>query len=295
MQVVVGAGPIGSRVAKLLAAKGERVRVITRSGSGPKQDGIERVAADAAKDLVQLTEGATTLYNCANPQYHRWLTDWPPISASLLRAATANGLVLASMSNLYGHGPVQSTITEATPLGATHPKLRLRAQMWEDALASGARVTEVRASDYLGYQVNSVLEEVVLKRVLKGQTAYAFGDLDAPHSWTNVDDAALALVTVAGDERAWGKAWLAPTDAPLSMREAVEQIGADPKLLKHMPYAMLWSAGLFSKLIKELRATYYQFAKPFVIDSSLTEATFDLKPTPMSESLAGIRAAYLDR
>jgi nucleoside-diphosphate-sugar epimerase len=301
MQAIVGAGPIGSRVARLLAGKGEKVRVITRSGRGPKADGIELVAADAsdAGTLARLTEGAKTLYNCANPLYHRWLTDWPPLANAMLHAAKANNSVLAAVNNLYGYGLTDRPITEQTPMAATHPKLRVRATMWADMLASGIPVTEVRASDYIGVRANSVLEEVVLKRTLRGQTAYGYGNKNAPHSWTNVDDTARTLVTVAQDERAWGKPWHVPTAPAISVQaiaERANEIAGLPKpKIVTMPYAALWTVGLFSKTIRELRATYYQFAKPFVLDSRFTERTFGLAPTPLDDSLAEIVAAYRDR
>jgi NAD(P)-dependent dehydrogenase (short-subunit alcohol dehydrogenase family) len=137
LHVIVGAGPVGSGVAKLVAERGERVRLISRRGSGPDQPLVERVAADAtdAGRLSELAAGAAALYNCANPAYHRWLTDWPPIAEALLTAAERSGAVLAIASNLYGYGPVGAPITDATPLAATHPKLRIRADMWRDALA----------------------------------------------------------------------------------------------------------------------------------------------------------------
>jgi uncharacterized protein YbjT (DUF2867 family) len=74
LRVIVGAGPVGSAVATLLAAEGEQVRLVTRSGRGPSHPSIERVAADAgdAGRLRELTKGAVALYNCANPPYHRW-------------------------------------------------------------------------------------------------------------------------------------------------------------------------------------------------------------------------------
>lgn len=301
MRAIVGAGPIGSRVAKLLAAKGEKVRVITRSGRGPQGDGIELVAADAsdATTLARLTDGAKTLFNCANPAYHRWLTDWPPLADAMLHAAKANGSVLAAVNNLYGYGPVDRPMTEQTPMAATHPKLRVRARMWEDMLASGIPVTEVRASDYIGVDANSVLEEVVLKRTLQGKTAYGYGDRNAPHSWSNVDDTARTLVVVADDERAWGKPWHVPTAPALSVQQVADRANElaglpKPKIVT-MPYAALWTIGLFSKTIRELRSTYYQFAKPFILDSSLTERTFGLTPTPFDDSLAEIVGAYRDR
>ena len=301
MQAIVGAGPIGSRVARLLAGQGEKVRVITRSGRGPKADGIELVAADAsdAPTLTRLTDGAKTLFNCANPAYHRWLTDWPPLANAMLQAANANNSVLVAVNNLYGYGPVDGPITEQTPMAATHPKLRVRARMWEDMLASGNPVTEARASDYVGVGANSVLEEVVLKRTLRNQTAYAYGNPDAPHSWSNVDDTASTLVTIAQDERAWGKAWHVPTAPAASMRSVAERANelaglSKPKIVT-MPYAALWTVGLFSSTIRELRATYYQFAKPFILDSSFTERTFGLRPTPLDDSLAEIVGAHRNR
>ena len=52
LHVIVGAGPVGSAAALRLAAAGHQVRVITRSGTGPDADGVERIAADAAATLA---------------------------------------------------------------------------------------------------------------------------------------------------------------------------------------------------------------------------------------------------
>ena len=80
--LVVGAGPIGSAVTRQLVAQGRPVRVVTRSGSGPDGPLVEKVAADAADAtrLGELAAGAGVIYNCVNPQYHRWATDWPPVA-----------------------------------------------------------------------------------------------------------------------------------------------------------------------------------------------------------------------
>ena len=49
LSLVVGAGVIGSRVAGMLAERGDRVSVISRRGAGPAEfPGVTRVAADAA-------------------------------------------------------------------------------------------------------------------------------------------------------------------------------------------------------------------------------------------------------
>ncbi len=104
LHVVFGAGPVGSTVATLLAREGKRVRIVTRSGTGPSHDGIERVSADASNGnrMRALAEGSAAIYNCVNPAYTRWDTDWPPIASSLLAAAEQSGAVLATVSKPYG-------------------------------------------------------------------------------------------------------------------------------------------------------------------------------------------------
>jgi len=291
--VIVGAGAVGSATALLLAGSGEQVRVISRRGTGPQHAAIERVAADAtdAERLTALATGAAALYNCANPLYHQWFTDWPPLASALLTAAERSGAVLATMSNLYGYGPVDGPITQKTPLAATHPKLRLRAEMWRDALAAHEagriRATEVRASDYI--EANGVLSTVLGKPLLAGRRAYAPAPLDVPHSWTSITDCAKALVTVAADEQALGQAWLVPTNPALTVRQLATRFaevnGAPRAKVTAIPYPVLWTTGLFSPLVKELRATRYQFTRPFVVDSSATTQTFGLEPVPMDEAL----------
>jgi len=295
MQLVVGAGPVGSAIARALADRGDRVRVVTRSGSGPDLPTVERVAADAADAprLRELAAGATAVYNCVNPPYHRWPQLWPPMAASLLAAAESAGAVLAITGNLYGYGPTEGPLTERTPQRPTSVKGGVRARMWADALAAHragrVRVVEARASDFIGAGADSLLTTQVLGRVLRGRTALVPGDPDAPHSFTYVPDLARTLVALAGDERAWGRAWHVPSAPAVSIREAARiacaHVGAPAPRLRRMPAAALWAAGLFDPLVREFREMAYQFNGPFVLDSSAATATFGLEPTPLDEAL----------
>jgi nucleoside-diphosphate-sugar epimerase len=296
LHVIVGAGPVGTATATLLADRGEQVRVVTRRGTGPERPEIERIAADAtdADRLAELCEGAVALYNCASPQYHQWFTDWPPLHRALLAAAERSGAVLASACNVYGYGPVDGPITDTTPLAATDPKLKLRADMWRDMEAAHRagkiRATEVRASDYV--EANSIFAFLLSAPLLAGRRAYVPAKLDAPHSWTSVTDVAATLVTAATTERAWGKAWLVPTNPPLTIRELAtrytELNGVPAPKLTPLPYVALWLAGLFDATTKELRHTTYQWDRPFTIDSSVTEREFGLTPTPIDTALAHV-------
>jgi nucleoside-diphosphate-sugar epimerase len=289
MQLIVGAGPVGSTIARLLAECGERVRLVTRSGSGPDHPRIERIAADAADaaTLLRLAEGAATVYNCANPPYHRWPELWPPMADAMAAAAKANDAVLAVCGNLYGYGPVDGPMTENLPLATRTVKGRVRVDMWQRALAGGGRVTEVRGADYIGLR-NSVLE-MALPAMRAGRTAWLPMPLGVPHSFTFVEDMAWALITLAGDERAWGRAWHVPSPPPMTVRELLARAAvagglAEPRL-RHIPAPVVRAYGVFDPMAREFAEMAYQFQRPFVLDSTLTAGTFGLQHTDVDEGL----------
>jgi nucleoside-diphosphate-sugar epimerase len=295
LHVVVGAGVVGVATARQLAERGDQVRLVSRRGAGPEQLAVERVAADAtdAAALARLARGAVAIHNCAAPPYHRWTHDWPPLAEALLDAAEASGAVLVSAGNLYVYGPVDGPLTEDLPAHPAGPKARVRARMWQDALArheaGRIRTADVRASDHLGAGSQSLLTAAVLPRVLAGERASVPADLDAPHTWTAVGDVARTLVAVADDERTWGRAWHVPSAPPMSVREVVTRAcalaDAPRPRLSTMPGFVLWLGGLGDPLVRELRETQYQLRRPFVMDSTAATAALGITATPIEESL----------
>jgi nucleoside-diphosphate-sugar epimerase len=302
LHVIVGYGAVGRGTAGLLLEQGHEVRVITRSGGPADGQAVRHVGLDAsdAEALAEAVRGAAVLYNCASPAYHRWVTEWPPLAAALLTAAERTGAVLATVSNLYGYGPVPDPMTEGTPLRAQGPKGRVRARMWLDALAAHeagrVRATEIRASDYIGLDSQSPLGERVVPRLLAGRRVQVLGSADAAHSWTYVGDVARLLVTVGVDPRAWGRPWHVPSNPPRTQREAIGDLarvaGVGPVKVSVMPRAMLALAGLFSPVVRELPEVAYQMERPFIIDSTAAEATFGLVPTPWEQVLTETIAYY---
>ncbi|WP_028810542.1 NAD-dependent epimerase/dehydratase family protein [Streptomyces flavidovirens] len=306
LHVVIGFGPAGAATARLLAEKGHQVRVVTKSGRSP-EPGIEHVALDAtdSERLIEAAQGAAAIYSCAAPPYHRWLSEWPPLASSVCAAAEATGAVLVLLGNLYGYGPVDGPMTEELPLAATGPKRRVRSAIWQQArkLHDQGRIkaVEVRASDFFGPGVTDGghLAARVVPRLLRGKPVSTLGDPDAPHSWSYLPDVAGALVEVAGEERAWGRAWHVPTEPPLSTRQMVDllaaQSGTGPVAVRRLPPAVLGVVSVFSPLIRELKEIRYQFDRPFVVDSSAYEAEFALRATPVDEQVKATVAWWRER
>jgi len=293
LQVVVGGGPVGTAVARLLVERGDRVKLVSRRGGAP--EGVEGVAADATNgdELARIAEGAATIYSCAGPAYHQWATDWPPLGAGLVRAAELSKAVLVTTGNLYGYGEVDGPIREDQPLRPNSVKGRVRVQVWTDALAAHEagriRTAEVRGSDYLGAGAISPYSVLVLPKILAGKAASAPADLDAPHSWTYVGDVARTLIAVAEDESAWGRAWHVPSPEPLSLRAlaalTAELAGTAPARISSMPSFVLRLAGLFDRTARASVETQYQWRRPFVLDSSDAIVALGIKPVAVADAV----------
>lgn len=293
--LIVGAGPVGTETARLLAQAGHQVTVLTRSGTKPELEGVRRLAADASDPdvLARAGEGMTAMFNCANPgDYTMWEQVWPPLAASLLTAAERTGAVLVTAGALYPYGPVDGPMVEGLPDRATDKKGLIRARMWADAKqahdAGRLRAVEVRASDYLGVGVGAnghITRQLPTAR--QGKTAWVVGDPDLPHTWTDVLDMARALAAVAARPDTWGQVWHAPSHAPHSQRQVLTEVlaatGHQPVRLVTLPKPLLGLIGRFAPQMAEVNETGYMFRRPYVLDSTHTQELLGLAPTPWVE------------
>ncbi|MCU0278897.1 MAG: NAD-dependent epimerase/dehydratase family protein [Candidatus Nanopelagicales bacterium] len=297
IHTVLGAGQVGTRLASLLAQQGQEVRLVSRRGVAP--EGIKAISTDAADlDALQsAASGSDVIYNCINPAYHRWVQDWPPMSANIITTAQTQQAVLVTLSNLYGYGPVDAPMTEQTPLTAHTRKGAVRAQMWREALAAHEagriRAVEVRASDFVGDAGDQTnFGDRVIPKMRAGKAVSMMGKLDQPHTWTYTGDAATLLATVASRPDAWGKAWHVPSNAPRTQEQVVTDLAAElgvpvPKM-RTLGAGMLRTAGVFNPTIRELVEMLYEFDRPFIMDSSAAQETFGLAPTQWDEVIAEI-------
>jgi nucleoside-diphosphate-sugar epimerase len=295
--LIIGAGPVGAGIATALAATGQQVTILTRSGTGPDHAAITKVrgsAADAATLTTHAT-GALTIYNCANPPYHQWPVEWPPMHVAMMTAAERTGAVLVMMDNLYAVGPgATMPMTEASPSTATEAKGAVRAlmarQLLEAHAAGTLRATLARASDFYGPGVlGAALGERVVPRVIAGKKVTLLGKLDIPHVVSYMPDVITTMVTIGADERAWGKQWQVPNAPAVSQRDTVNAFakaaGTTAKVAA-APRIALRAMGVFNPMMKALLETWYQFDQPWTTDSSLTEQTFGLTATPLNEGAA---------
>ena len=295
IHVVTGAGPVGSTIALQLAEAGQQVRLLTRSGSGPDHPLIERRRVDVSRpdQLDEAFAGATVVHHCIHGSAYdarAWRAELPAAEKAVLDAAGRIGAVVVFPESLYSYGPVDGPMSEDLPRAATGGKLGVRTDLLAQRDASDTPTISVAASDFYGPRVRMAhAGERLVPTVLAGKTMRVAGSLDQPHSFTYVPDLAAAMIRAAATPELWNSFLHAPTAPPVTQRQLIEQVAATAGVkvprMSALPIWAMRTIGLLSRSTKELAETGYMFDRPFVLDSSASEARLDLSPTPMEIGL----------
>ena len=292
--VVLGTGPLGLSVARHLASRGERVRVVNRAGRADVPAHVDIVAADLMDRaaMAEVCDGAKVLYHCANPPYARWPELHPPLMDAVIDGAPRSAKLVFG-DNLYAYGPVDGPLTEDLPQQATGPNGRTRARIARALMAAHeagqVRASIGRGSDFFGpHARESTVGERVFGRATKGQPAQLLGDPDVPHTVTYIDDFGRALVTLGADERADGRVWHVPCPETVTMRRFVEMVfraaGAAPRL-RAAPRWGLALASVLNPTLRAVREQLYQSERPWVVDSTAFEQEFGWRATPLEDAI----------
>jgi nucleoside-diphosphate-sugar epimerase len=264
------------------------------------------VGGDAADPAftAAVTRGASVVYQTLNPPYHQWTTLFPALQAAVLSAAADTGARLVSMENVYLYGrPAGRPLTEDRHHDAHTAKGRLRGAMSRDLLeahrSGRVQVAIGRASDYFGPRggAQSNLGDRVFPAALAGRTATVLGDPDQPHTYTYIPDIGEGLAVLGEHPDAAGQAWHLPNDpgtrTTRELVEAVHHLAGQPRTkLRSTPPLVLRALGLVNPTVRELVEMQYQFAEPFIVDSSRFTAELGLRATPLTQALAATLASY---
>ena len=292
LEIVTGAGPVGSAVALQLAEQGINVRILTRSGSGPEHPLIERRRVDVSDSeaLRAVGEGATAIYHCIHAAYNAadWERELPAAEKVVLDAAASIGAVVVFPESLYAYNS-DTLMTESDPRNASGGKRGVRTALLRAREASATPTVSVVASDFFGPRVRTAhAGERMVPKVMAGKKIRVIGSADQPHSFTYIPDLAAAMIAAAHNPELWNSVLHAPTGPALTQRKIAEVFaraaGASPAKVGVLPAWVLDAVGKINTDSRELAEMNYQFTKPFVMDSSASEVLLGLSPTPLDQA-----------
>ncbi len=297
LHVVVGAaGATGRLVVGHLLAAGCRVRALTRDGRPVGSPGAELRAVDAADPaaLTAASEGATAIHHCAMPPIGRWLSDFPPLTDSIIQAASETGARVVYADDTWMYGRVSGPMAPDLPYRPVGRLGVLRAWLAErlsHAAAAGLlRLSIVRAGELYGPQVRSMIAGTVFGNVHRGRGARWFGDPDLPITPTYIDDFARTIAVVGRRDSGDSRVWHVPHPVPTTGRELIALAAAEAgrrTRVTAVTRRQLRALGAIVPLARDGAELIYQFEQPFVVDGSATAEAFGVTPTPY---LHGVRA-----
>jgi nucleoside-diphosphate-sugar epimerase len=294
--VVIGTGPLGRATAKALAERDHHVILVNRSGLlDDLPDRVSIVAGDLHNlaSLRPIVRDTAAIYFCAQPPYHLWTQQFPALQDAAIALAEYADAPLIVAENLYGYGAVSSPMTEELPMNPNSRKGLVRAKMHEslmDAQSAGRiKVAVARGSDFFGPFVDgSAVGARAFQAVVANKSVAYTGNLDAPHSYTFVEDFGKALAILATDPRSLGEVWHVPNAPTMTSREfltlAFRRASAPAKFRK-TSVMELKLLGLFIPPLREMVEMIYQFEKPFVVDHSKFSSVFGDISTPVAAAL----------
>lgn len=306
LHVIFGTGPVGCWTARALVDQGLSVRAVNRSGNRPElmSAEVQMYTADVsdATQAVAAAEGATTVYQALNPEYHQWHEFFPGLQAGALAAAKATGAVYISIENLYMYDS-SAVMTEDAPIAPVSKKGVLRQRMAEEVMAAhrrgDIRAVALRSSDYYGPGVTvSALGDMVFGNLVAGKKAQVEGSLTQSHSFAYIEDVGRAAAELGVRDDVLGRVWIAPHAPAQTQGEMIAtacRILGIPKRARAISPTMMRLAGLFVPQAKASVEMMYEFSKPFLVDSGRIERELGLKPTPIETGLAQTVHWYLNR
>ena len=304
LHVVFGTGALGKWTTRELVKMGKQVRVISHSGKADPRlpEGVEIVQGDAydTQHNIEVTRGATAVYQCAQPLYHEWAEKFPSMQKAILDAVAANGAKFIVGDNLYMYGDTNGQpIREDMPYQPHTKKGKVRGEMSTaimEAHRSGkVRAAIGRASNFFGPD-DTAVTSYAIRPALEGKSINLLGRTDQPHTFSYVADFGKLLATLGTREEALGQIWFTPSPAPITQMELVrimeEELGHKVKFMA-AGKLMMSMLGLFAPTLRESVEMLYERDKPFIMDSSKAQKAFGFQGTPlrqaMKETIAWIR------
>ena len=300
--VVIGYGPVGATVTAQLLAQGKSVRVVTRSGSGPREADLIRADANDAAAMARAIGETPAICMCFHAPYFAkvWAATLPGMESSVLAAARTSGATVVTAESLYAFDADAGAMSERTALKPRSRKGEVRRTLIHARAASGARVVSVVAGDFYGPRVMMAHSgERMMRPLLAGKTVRPVGKVDIPHAFTYVPDLATAMVRASSLEGAGHELVMAPHAGSLTMRElatlTATAAGLPSPRLAPISQGMISALGVVVPSLREVAEVTYQFTQPFEIDARAGEARLGLTATPWDQAAAETVAWWRDQ
>ena len=299
--LVLGAtGGIGGEVARLLVARGWKVRALHRDPerlSAPlKGSGLiwERGDAMVASDVASAADNASVIIHAVNPPgYRNWGQLVLPMLDNTIAAARVSRARIVLPGTIYNYGPdTFPDLHETSPQSPITAKGRIRAEMerrLQAAAMAGAHVLVVRAGDFFGPRAGNNWFSQGLVKPGKPVTVITYpGRSGVGHQWAYLPDVAETMALLLETSRMLDDFAVFQMeghwdDDGTRMIEAIRRAADNPNIkVRKTPWKMMQVLMPFVPLFRELVELRYLWNVPIRMDNKRLKAVLGAEPhTPL--------------
>ena len=281
MSVVLGVErPLGRVLVDKLLSDSKKVRAVyleRQAGEGIRIPDAQTVIIDPAEpfNVTEACTGASVVYDCYEPNYSTWKWSWPRVTSNVVLAAIEASATLVFASHLL-NSESENERQEAEVLRANNSRL--------------VRTVVARMPQLMGVRVVNPLWKLIYDSVLAGKKAHWVGDPDVPRSLLDVEDGAMAMVSLAETPDLAGKTWGVASPDSMTGRLFIELAF---KAVNRKPEVGRWgrgvvlTGGLLATDAREVLKMPYDYSVPFQLNGKdFADALPAFHFTPPEVSLA---------
>lgn len=285
------AGALGSAIVRQLAAEGKEIRVLIRDKTG-----FNRLFPTLKAEIIigsilnpgdvkRAIEGADVIFHCASFPLSQYISSVTAAEV-LVKASIDHRYHIVYPGNTWVFGrPDKLPITPYTPFNPptviAHIKAVVDATLMAGWREHGIAVTVVHLPDFYGPNVTNQLIRPLFERAIAGKNILFPGPVDIPHQFIYIYDAARAMLTVAGQEKAFGGRYTVGGIPPITVREfcrMIYQIAGTNGQVRGVPLWLLRYVGLFNAEAKAATEIMHSFAWDTRMDNYKIEHEFGYVP-----------------
>lgn len=311
LALVIGAtGGVGGEVARVLLARGWRIRGLNRNPEAAAKaasglGGIEWVKGDSmdARSVIAAAQGASLIVHGANPPgYRNWAGTALPMLESTIAAARASGARILFPGTVYNFGPETfPLVAETAPQQPRTRKGAIRVAMEQrlaQAASEGVPVLIVRAGDFFGPRSGNNWFAAMIQPGKPVSLILNPARRGVGHAWAYLPDLAETMVRLcertddlsAFEVFHFEGHWLKDGR---EMAEAIRRAAppARPPIIP-FPWPVAWLAAPFVETFRELLEMRYLWRQPLRLDNGRLKAVLGEEPrtdldTAVRASLVG--------
>jgi len=292
MHTILGAGgPVANALTRELANNNITTRLVSRKPIQPENKNISWKKADLLNynEVLEAAKGSEVIYLTAGLVYdiNVWRAQWPVIMQNFINVGKETGARLIFFDNVYSYGLVEGPMLETTPYNPSSKKGEVRAkiatQLMDEAKAGNIKASIARAADFYGTESqNSFFDMMILDKYAKKQSAQWIGDPKKLHNFSYIPDMGKGMYLLGQNPETDNQIWHMPTAKPMTGQQYIEMAAkiynVAPKYMA-VNKLMLWSYGLFVKVVMGTVEMYYQYNHDYDFNSDKFEKAFNYTPT----------------